>query len=169
MQVVENAKREVTNQVGTVLTDMNAKLRDMDNGLLKLTEAGKAIVDKLEAEKAETITVVQGFVGEASSEFGKHRAAIESVATEVRDTQKNIASMTAGLRDELDDIRAQMGRLQTAVASGAGTTLGDSAMRTEMEVMKGEVQSLKLSEASRGSAAARVGGGGGRRSRALYP
>ena len=77
------------------------------------------------------------------------------------DTQKNINSMTSGLRNELDSIRTQMGNLQTAVASGVGTTVGDSQLRAEVEALKGEVKALKLSGASRGSAAARVGSGGG--------
>ena len=60
----------------------------MTRGLLKSAEAGKAVMEKLEKEMAEAITHVQGFVGEAASEFGKHRAAIEQVAGEVHETQK---------------------------------------------------------------------------------
>ena len=76
LQDVEQAKQEIQGKVGDVITDMHAKLRDVDQGLLKLTEAGKAVMDKLEKEKAETITHVQGFVGEAASELGKHRSTI---------------------------------------------------------------------------------------------
>ena len=126
LQGVEAAKQDVQTKLGAVLTDMNTKLRDVDQGLLKLTEAGKAIMDKLEKEKADTITHVQGFVGEAASEFGKHRAAIEQVAGEVRDAQKNITSMITGLRYELDQMRAQMGSLQTAVASRGSAAARDS-------------------------------------------
>ena len=88
LQDVEQAKQEITTKVGTVVTEMHSKLREVDHGLLKLTEAGKAVMDNLEKEKAETITHVQGFVADAASEFTKHRSAIEQVAGEVHETQK---------------------------------------------------------------------------------
>ena len=87
-QDVEKAKQDIEANVGAVLTEMNAKLREVDTSLNNLTEAGKAIIEKIEKEKAESVTQLQGFVGEAASEFGKHRGAIEKVATEVHDTQK---------------------------------------------------------------------------------
>ena len=159
---VEAAKADIQEKVGNVVTEMHAKIRDIDNGMLKLTEAGKAVMDKLEVEKAETITHVQGFVADAASEFGKHKAVIEGIAAEVASTQKNVASMTTGLREELDQIRGQLGGLQATVASRGTAAARDSELQAELEKMKAEIQSLKLSDASRGTAAAGVGGGWGK-------
>ena len=158
---VETAKADIQEKVGTVVTEMHSKLREVDAGLLKLTEAGKAIMDKMEAEKAETITHVQGFVADAASEFGKHRAVIEGIATEVTNTQKSVTQMTTGLREELDQIRGQLGSLQATVASRGPTAARDGELKAELETLKAEIQSLKLSDASRGTAAARVGSGWG--------
>ena len=157
---VENAKNEIQEKVGAVVTEMHSKIREVDNGLLKLTEAGKAIMDKIEAEKAETITHIQTFVADAASEFGKHRSVIEGVAQEVGRMQKDVTSMTTGLREELDQIKSQLGSVQATVASRGPAAARDSELWAEVEKLKGELQYLKLSDASRGPAAARVDGGG---------
>ena len=156
---VERAKAEIEAKVGTVVTDMHTKLKEVDQGMLKLTDAGRQVMEKLEQEKAETITHIQGFVAEAGAEFTKHRAAIEQIARDMTDTQKNIQSMTTGLREELDLIRAQVGSLQTSTTSQR-TTSDDAALKAELMKMQAEIQNLKSVEASRGSAAARFSDGG---------
>ena len=55
-----------------MVTEMHSKISQVDQGLLKLTEAGKALMDKIEQEKAETITNLQGFVTEGRRRESGH-------------------------------------------------------------------------------------------------
>ena len=70
---VDKSKTEIEQKVGAVITNVHAKINEVDQSIHKLNEAGKVVMDTMEKEKAEMVTHIQGFVAEAGLEFGKHR------------------------------------------------------------------------------------------------
>ena len=122
-----------------VVTNVQAKLKDVDKEMLTVKEAGKTILEQLEANEAKSVTRLHEVVGNASSEFSRHREAIDKVASEVHGTQKNIATMTAGLCEELDLIRGQVSSLGKADGGGSPAAVG-LELRQELETFKQQTQ-----------------------------
>ena len=73
---LEAAKSEIETRVGNALTDINAKLVELNAGIRGMEEAGKKVMDTIDQEKANTTTQLHGIIAGAQSEFQKHRAAI---------------------------------------------------------------------------------------------
>ena len=48
---VERAKQEIEQKVGTVVTEIHVKLREADQGMLTLTEAGRRIMEQMERRR----------------------------------------------------------------------------------------------------------------------
>ena len=63
------AKSDIENRVGAVVTDLHAKMSTVDDALRKLETAGQGLFERMEKEKAETVTQLQNIMAEAASEF----------------------------------------------------------------------------------------------------
>ena len=97
---------------------------------------------------------------EATSEFDKHRSAIDQVASEVSGMQQAISAMTAGLRDELNQLQTKVASLQSSSVSRGDAPAGGDDVRRELDMIKAEILVLKSSDVSRGGASSGVGDGG---------
>ena len=80
-QGLERAKVNIESNLGTVVTDVNQKVNMVDATLLELKAAGQKIMEDVDRQNGEPATRNQAVIGDATSEFGKHRNAIGQVAT----------------------------------------------------------------------------------------
>ena len=157
---LEKAKREIEAKVGSVITDMLGKMNSIEDNMRKLEVKGEGLHDQMEQKQAETVTQLSNIVGEATSEFNKHRGVIDGIANEVLTTKKDIAVLTSGLREELDEIRAKLLTLGSATDSGGSAAAVGSELRSELDGITAELVKLRAAMASGGSATAGHGGGG---------
>ena len=157
---LEAAKAEIQSKLGTVVTEVHAKVSQVDQGLLQLTDAGKRVMEELDRQKGETVTRIQAVIGEATAEFDKQRTAIGQVAAEVTENKQAIGAMTSRLRDELDQLKGQMASLHSSVASRGLASSGDDGVRQELDAIKADILLLKSVDASRGLAPPGEAGGG---------
>ena len=119
--------------LGTVVTDVQTKIQQVDSGILTLTETGKQVMEALEKQKAESVTTIQAVIAEASSEFAKQRQAIETISNDVNVTKKEIVGMTTGLREELDMMR---GQIQSLRAVSVGDTDAPAIVQPQLDEIK---------------------------------
>ena len=82
-------------------------------------------------------------MGEAASEFGKHRDVINGVAEEIQTTKKEIGSMTVGLREELDEIKARLLSVSSTTGSGSPAAAASGELRSELDAMAAELVKLR--------------------------
>ena len=157
---LEKAKREIEAKVGSVITDMLGKLSSIEDNMRKLETKGEGLHEVMEKKQAETVTQLSSIIGEATSEFTKHRGVIDGIANEVLTTKKDIAVLTSGLREELDAIRAKLLTLGSATDSVGSANAVSSELRSELDGITAELVKLRAAVASGGTAAASHGGGG---------
>ena len=157
---LEEAKREIEAKVGSVITDMLAKMNTIEEGMQKMNSKGEALHEQMEKKQAETITQLSSIVGEATSEFNKHKGVIDGIANEVMTTKQDIAMLTSGLREELDDIKAKLLVVSSTTDSGGSATAVSSELRSELDGITAEIVKLRAAMVSGGSATANHGGGG---------
>ena len=159
-QKLDEAKKEIESKVGTVVADMLGKMNGVQEALRQMETKGEALHEQMEKRQAETVTQLTSIVGEATSEFTKHRNVIDSIANEVQITKKDIATLTSGLREELDDIRAKLLIVSSATDSGGSAAAVSSELRSELDGITAEIVKLRAAMASGGSATAGHGGRG---------
>ena len=157
---LDEAKKEIEAKVGTVISDMLGKMNGVEEALRKMEAKGEALREQMETRQAEMVSQLSNIVGEATSEFTKHRGVIDSVANEVQITTKDIATLTHGLREELDDIRAKLSIVSSTTDSGGPAAAFSSELRSELDGITAELVKLRAAVASGGTAAAGHGGGG---------
>ena len=92
----------IESRIGIALTEVNAKMTEMSQNMLTMRAAGEAVIQKVEAEKAETVTVIEQVKSAATSEFTTHRAAIEEIVGEVKNTQQTPQQPATTVQADLD-------------------------------------------------------------------
>ena len=132
--VTSGVEKTLETKFGDIVTDINGKLSEVNRAIIAVQEAGKQVLEKIDSEKAAQVTEIQGFMGQAATEFKRHQSVIESVAQEVKNTQNTITQMTAGIRVELDQLAAEIIHLKGTGSSGVSGASGD--LKAEMETLK---------------------------------
>ena len=95
---LEAAKREIEQKVCSVVTDLHGQLASVEKTLQSLQTAGQSVMENVDAEKGEMTTKLYSIIADASSEFEKHKGAINQIAEDVQSTKKDIIGLTTGLR-----------------------------------------------------------------------
>ena len=89
---LDAAKLDIQQKLGSVVTELPEKMSTVDDALRKLESAGQALFEKMDVEKAETVTKLQSIMADAGSEFEKHKSVINQVAEHVQTTKKGHCS-----------------------------------------------------------------------------
>ena len=82
-----NLKLDIRNTLGEALTQINAKVTDVDQAQRRLDSAGASILEKMDKQQASYMTSLQEVVANAQSEFGNTCNSIDEVVSTVKLTQ----------------------------------------------------------------------------------
>ena len=157
---LDAAKADIQLKVGNVVTELHGKMSTVDDALRKLESAGQALFEKMDTEKAETVTKLQSIMADAGSEFEKHKGVINKVADDVQTTKKDSMAMIVGHREEMDGIKATIQSLSSTASSGGPAAAASCELRLELDALASELVKLRSTMVSGGPAAAPHGGWG---------
>ena len=160
-QEIVDMKREINDKLGGAMTQINAKINELDRVQHELKESGKQIVEGIEQQQAKNLSNLHGVIADAQSEFNATRSSINEVVSAVKLTQSTFESMIGNMREEVNTIKAQISSLASV---GGGGTLGaapDDQVKKDLEAIRAEILLLK-SNPSGGTLGAAPGVGGGK-------
>ena len=64
---IDEAKHDIESRVGAALTSINAKLAEVNAGLVSMEDKGRQVLDKIDQEKADNVTQIQSVIASAQS------------------------------------------------------------------------------------------------------
>ena len=158
---ISDMKTEISDKLGGAITQINAKMVELDRAQYEIKESGKLITEGIDKQNAETVTNLQAIVASAQSEFNATRSSINEVVSAVKLTQSTFEGMITNVREEVNTLKGQVSSLASVGGGGTFGAAADDQVKKELESIKAEILLLK-SNPGGGTFGAAAGVGGGK-------